>query len=124
MFVVAADLDEECVQALAQRLVANMVLVRLNANRALPFRPQAFDLVVIVHALSLAVLTNAMPIVRAGGHVIFETFGAHGENWRSLPRPREIAETLSPHFDRVVYRERTVRRQPYAVTVKALLRRI
>jgi SAM-dependent methyltransferase len=126
MFVVAADLDDQCLRAVSQtnRIGESVAPIRLNANHVLPFRLEAFDLVTVVHALSLKVLANAMPTVRAGGHLIFETYGAQGENWRSLPRPREVSETFSTRFDPVLYRERMVRGQSSAVTVKALFRRI
>jgi len=126
MFVVAADLEDQCLRAISQatRVGESVAPIRLNANHALPFRLDAFDLVTVVHALSLKVLANAMPTVRAGGHIIFETYGAQGGNWQSLPRPREVSETFSIRFDPVLYRERMVRGQRRAVTVKALFRRI
>lgn len=121
--VIAADLAESCVRQLAQSrglTATNVAAMRLDANRALPFRPKAFALVVIVHAPTLMVLNNVLPTVYRGGHIIFETFGAQGENWRRLPRPREVAEMVSPDFDSVLYREHRVTGQSNAVTVKGL----
>jgi 2-polyprenyl-3-methyl-5-hydroxy-6-metoxy-1,4-benzoquinol methylase len=123
MLVIAADLDEPCVRKLARvctRALTNVAAVRLDANRALPFRSKAFNLVVIVHAPTLTVLTHALPTVCSGGHIIFETFGAQGENWRGLPRPHEVAEIVATDFNSLLYRERPVSGQSNAVTVKGL----
>jgi len=126
MRVVAADLDESCVRNFARSrgvTATKVAAVRLDANRALPFRLEAFALVVIVHAPTLAVLNNVLPTVCSGGHIIFETFGAQGENWRGLPRPYEVAEMISTDFDSLLYREHRVSGQSNAVTVKGLFRR-
>jgi SAM-dependent methyltransferase len=122
MRVIAADLNASCVRKLAQTYAGcgAVTAIRLDANRALPFRPKVFNLVVIVHAPTLAVLSNALPIVCVGGHIIFETFGAQGENWRALPRPHEVATLVSTDFASPLYRERQVAGQSNAVTVKGL----
>jgi SAM-dependent methyltransferase len=126
--VVAADIDHQSLRRLqiaqagspAARLV---YLVQLDATRQLPFHPKSFDLAVVIHALSLDVLVQAKAMVRHGGHIIFETFGAQGGNWQALPRPLQVTEIVSDGFEALIYEERLVKRRPTVVTVRGLFRR-
>ena len=124
---VVADIDPSCLRLAVQVLQAeargSLCAVQLDASLPLPFREGVFDLVVVVHAPYLSILLNAAPTVRSGGYLVFETFGAQGENWRALPRRRQVAEQLSTDFEALVYREGAVSRAPETATVKALFRR-
>jgi hypothetical protein len=127
-WVVAADIDGESLRQLqlaqARLHPAQPVsLVILDATRELPFRRESFDVVVVIHALSLDVLVRAKETVRSGGHLVFETFGAQGGNWLALPRPHQVAEVVADGFETLIYREKPVRGRPEAVTVRALFRR-
>jgi len=126
--VVAADIDQESLRRLqlAQAglpTAQSLSLVVLDATRELPFHRESFDLVVVIHALSLDVLVQAKETVRRGGHLIFETFGAQGRNWRALPRPLQVAELLTVGFEALIYQEKPVSGRPEAVTVKALFQK-
>ena len=128
MYVIAADIDRSCLQVLRQSssgrtLLPRLSLVRLDAALPLPFKAGVFDLVVVIHPPFTDVVFNAASTVRKGGHLIFETFGAQGENWRALPQPGHVAAKLSADFDALVYSEGGARIRPEAVTVKGLFRR-
>jgi len=120
---VAADINHRSLLDLRASALSSVVLVRVDATRPLPFRPGSFDLAVVIHALSLDVLLRVQPVVRQGGHIIFETFGAQGDNWRALPRPRQVITALTEDFEALEYQEKSVGRSPSAVTVKALFQR-
>src|ERR1700733_15314479 len=58
--VVAADLDQHALEQVSTSLSADRLLVvRLNALAPLPFPPETFDLAVVIHPHSLAVLSSA-----------------------------------------------------------------
>lgn len=123
--VVAADIDmSKLLAARAATIVSRTLsLIQLNATSAMPFIAGAFSLVVIVHPPYLNVLFNAVSAAKSGGHVIFESFGSQGENWRLLPRPREVADFMAVNFDTLKYIEKPARHTPAAVTVKGLFKR-
>ena len=126
--VVAADIDHQSLRRLqisqADSPAAQYVsLVQLDATRQLPFHPNSFDLAVVIHALSLDVLVQAKAMVRHGGHIIFETYGAQGGNWQALPSPLKVADIVSDGFETLIYEERPVKRKPAAVTVRGLFQR-
>lgn len=119
--VVAADLDFHTLHT--SDVSVGAMLVQLDANRSLPFSPGTFDLAIVVHPQSLGLLATVPQILGTGGHLILETFAAHGGNRCALPRPREVSDRLSFDFEVIEYVERRVRGEPPAVTVKALLRK-
>ena len=60
-------------------------------------------------------------LLKPGGHLIYETFGAFGGNWRSLPGPGHVRQTLMRQFELEIYREvAVVASAGRAATVKAL----
>ena len=120
--VVAADLDIATLHSSAN-IEPGLMRVQLDANRDLPFLPGIFDLAIVVHPHTLGLLATVPLIVRPGGYLILETFGAHGHNWRRLPRPGEVSDRLSSDFEILEYAERRVHNEPPAVTVKALFRK-
>lgn len=128
LFVVAGDIDRSRLLAAQQSGAGRVegpavVSVQLDANLPLPFLARVFELVLVIHPPFTAVIFNAAPTVRRGGHLIVETFGAQGENWRALPPPGQVKALLSADFDVLLYREVAVRRCPDAVAVKGLFRR-
>ena len=119
MHVVAADLD---MTVLKHSLLTPSTISRvlLDANRTLPFKDGTFDLAIIVHPMSSALMNTVPRVVRKGGYIIFETFSAHGGNWLALPHPGEIASIVADTVTQIDYHEKSVRNHPDAVTVKAL----
>jgi SAM-dependent methyltransferase len=123
--VVAADLDREALRETAARSMPAdaFLVVRLDALRPLPFAPDAFDLVVVIHPHSLDVLTAAKTSLRVGGHLIFETFGSQGNNWKWLPRPHQVTDQLLAGFEVLICKESPVKKAPNFVTVKGIFRK-
>jgi SAM-dependent methyltransferase len=123
--VVAADLDRESLLETmsCSSSIDALLAVQLDAGRPLPFAPDTFDLVVVIHPHSLDVLAGAQISLRVGGHLILETFGAHGENWRLLPRANQVTEELLLGFDVLVCKESPVAKAPSFVTVKGIFRK-
>lgn len=120
--VVAADLDVELLAHVSHTSPGALRLV-VDASKELPFALGSFDLVISVHPVVRTFLKAIPRLLRPGGHFLFETFGAQGENARELPRPGEVATAVYPLCEPVRYLERPTRSMPNRVTVKALFRR-
>lgn len=118
-YVVACDLDAECLGAAAYAK-HGIARVRLDADLPLPFADERFDLVLVVQAPTLHLLDHLPVLVKRGGHLILQTFGAQGENWIALPRAGEVRAKLEPAMTAVRYLERPAHAGADAVTVKGL----
>jgi 2-polyprenyl-3-methyl-5-hydroxy-6-metoxy-1,4-benzoquinol methylase len=126
MRVISADLDIKALTrgvAAASRFSRRISAVRLDATKPLPFKEGAFDLVLIAHFHLRDFLPLVERLVKSGGLLILETYGGHGENWRSLPLVGEVSAQLSGEFHLMQYKESPVRKQPERVTVKAVGRK-
>lgn len=121
--VVAADLDSAML-AITKEHAPLALCTQLDARASLPFRAGTFDLVMVVHPVDLNLLPAAAEIVRPGGHLILETFGAQGMNALSLPLRGEVQSRMSHNFSAIRYVEQATRKAPDRVTVKALFRRV
>jgi SAM-dependent methyltransferase len=122
--VVAADLDIKALRETSARSRNDAVLpVRLDALKPLPFADETFDLLVVIHPHLLDVLPAAKSSLRVGGYVIFETFGAHGENWRWLPKRHQVSDVLLAGFEVLVCKESPVAKSPDFFTVKGVFRK-
>ncbi|WP_352835116.1 class I SAM-dependent methyltransferase [Mesorhizobium sp. M0296] len=128
--VVAADIDQHRLdqsmaswRALARRH-GNLRSVLVDAEQSLPFSREAFDLVLVVHYVSDRIIEAVCPLIRAGGFLIYETFGAHGLNRGTLPTAGQTASRVSG-FEVLDLRERPVRTAAgEIVTVKMLARKM
>lgn len=119
--VVAADLDVRLLR-LGPCAAPGALRMVLDATKALPLAPGSFDLVVSIHPIVLSFLTEVPGLLRPGGHLVFETFGAQGKNSRELPRAGDIASAVAP-LKPIRYLEKPTRGMPDRVTVKALFQR-
>jgi SAM-dependent methyltransferase len=119
--VVAADLDVRLLR-LAAHAAPGTLRVVLDAAKALPLAPGSFDLVVSIHPVVVSFLADVPGLLRPGGHLVFETFGAQGKNSRELPQAGEIASAVAP-LKPIRYLEKPTRGMPDRVTVKALFQR-
>jgi SAM-dependent methyltransferase len=124
--VIGADLDLEALRAAIFDSQAGdeFVAVQLDAMRPLPFGPEAVDLLMVIHPHSLEVLSGALKYLRVGGYLIYETFGAQGENWRILPKPRQIPDEILAGFDALACKETRVGKAPRFVTSKGLFQKV
>jgi SAM-dependent methyltransferase len=123
--VIAADLDEAALLEAISRTSSTgaFLAVRLDALGSLPFGNETFDLMLVIHPHSLDLLASAKASLRVGGHLILETFGAQGKNWRDLPRPYQVSYELLPEFEVLSCKESPVAKAPDFVTVKGLFRK-
>ena len=96
--VVAVDIDSKRVLETKRKTRARADCLIADADADLPFRASAFDVVLIVHFFSRRLLSEAIRVLRPGGYLIFETFGAQGQNWRSLPNRGEVRGLLCAEF--------------------------
>ena len=119
--VVAADLDVRLLQ-LVPHAAQGVLRVVLDATKALPLAPNSFDLIVSIHPVVVSFLAEVPGLLRPGGHLVFETFGAQGKNSRELPQAGEIASAVAP-LKPIRYLEKPTRGMPDRVTVKALFQR-
>lgn len=119
--VVAADLDFRLLRVVLQTAPDARCVV-LDAKNPLPFVSGSFDLVVSVHPVIVRFLADVPGLLRPGGHLVFETFGAQGKNSQDLPQAGEIARNLAP-LKPIRYFEKPTRGMPARVTVKALFQR-
>jgi SAM-dependent methyltransferase len=122
--VVSADLDMKALlrgaSASRGRKRSAIACVRLDATKPLPFSSDTFDLALIVHFQVDSILPQINSVIKKGGLLVLETFGAHGENWRSLPLAGELRRQLEEVFHLLQYMERPVKKASDRVTVKAV----
>ncbi len=97
--------------------------VRIDGYTYVDSFERRFDLVAVIHPPNHAMLDVLFKYVRVGGLLVFESFGAQGENWKLLPAAGEIERKLAGTFDLVVYDEKAARQSPSNVTVKLIGRR-
>ena len=124
MQVISAAIDLPSLE-IARRLSdgpgnERILLVQVDLTAALPFKDGAFDLVLVVHFQLLDAIPAINRLIKPGGRLLLETYGAHGENWRTLPEAGQVAQLLSSDFKLERYKETTVRKQPDRVTLAAI----
>jgi len=127
--VVAADLDRERVVATQLALVAQTDTaparcLLADCEAELPFREAVFDMTIIVHYYSADILGMARRTLRPNGYLVFETFGAQGQNWRSLPQAGVIPRILEQGFEVIHLVERLVGPSSNHAVVRAMAKKI
>ena len=68
--------------------------IQLDAKYPLPFRDESFDMLLVIHFTHPGLIPEVVRTLRPDGLLIYETFGAHGQNWLQLPSKRELEEEL------------------------------
>jgi SAM-dependent methyltransferase len=108
--VVAADLDHDRLDALRTHLRSqpplDISLESIDAEKRWPFAAKSFDLVVIVDYVGKRTITEAKRVLRKRGYLLYQSFGAHGLNWRSLPKLAFTQRALSNWADVQFLRQR------------------
>ncbi len=126
--VVAADIDKGRIESVADccrtDVRRKIHCVVADADKPLPFAKQSFDLVVIVHYYTKPCLASCEQMLKPGGYLILETFNAHGQNWRSLPRVGEVGRLLGKTCKLLELRERRVGPANDRVVVQVLAHRL
>ena len=101
--VIAADINSEALESIKTQ---NFNGQYIDATKELPFAPNSFGLVVVVHYVQTGLIFNIARILVPGGYLIYETFGAHGENWKLLPQKDEILSELKGGYKTISLKER------------------
>ena len=125
--VIGLDIDEGRIsqaRALSKANAAQIVWAVADAEESLPVREASFDVVVIVHYVTDRVIETAHSVLKLGGHLIFETFDARGENWRDLPIVGAIPAALANGFETICLHERAVGPDNSRAVVRAFARRV
>jgi|HubBroStandDraft_5_1064220.scaffolds.fasta_scaffold25199_3 SAM-dependent methyltransferase len=123
--VTAVDIDAERVAA-TQRAVAalsgthSVRCMEGDAEKPLPLPANSFDLAIVIHYYAASVFETMAKALKPRGALIFETFGAQGNNWRSLPNAGLVETLLRPHFDIHDLRERPCGPEKSRAVVQAL----
>jgi len=107
--VVAVDIDEE--RIFEAKKISSMKPIywcTADIEAPLPFADNYFDLVLVVHYVSNRIVEIARNALKPGGHLIFETFDARGQNWRALPARGSMERALENKFDVISINERLV----------------
>lgn len=109
--VVAADIDASRVATLRNLLdrsdlSSKVLTVVADAERPLPFADQMFDVVLVVHYYNGRIAEIAAPMLKPGGQLILETFGAQGNNWLHLPKSGTARALVENEFEVLRFRER------------------
>lgn len=126
--ITAVDIDAERVAATRQAAAAlsgtnSVRFIEANAENPLPLPANFFDLAMVVHYYTPSIFEAVARVLKPGGYLIFETFGAQGQNWNSLPKVGLVAELLRPSFVTLEIRERLCGPQKASAVVHALARR-
>jgi SAM-dependent methyltransferase len=113
--VVAADLSLVLLQEARQRAeqtrspAGAVSFIQFNAANPLPFANNTFDLVLVVHFFLPELVRRLSALVRPGGYLILETFGAQGGNHADLPFRGQVQRELHGDWSIIDEQERSVR---------------
>lgn len=127
--VTAVDMNFDRIEALDKSAATDVgsgsvCSVLADGRQDLPFSDGVFDLVLVVHFVAPGIVARLAPLIAAGGYLLLESYGGHGENWRALPAAGQARSELVAQFEVLDLRERPVgptKRE--AVSVRFLARR-
>ena len=100
-----------------------MPVCAMATEECWPFPAESLGAVISVHFVKTTLFASYAKSLISGGYLYVETFGGQGENYLDLPNRGEIRSALDGLFTTIYYREKSLRVQPHAVTVKALARK-
>ena len=94
-----------------------------DAEADLPYRESIFDVALVVHYYSDGIVEKMSRYLKPGGHLVFETFGAQGQNWRSLPISGATERVLNRGFEVIYLKELLAGPSKLNAVVRALARK-
>jgi SAM-dependent methyltransferase len=124
--VVGADLDNARINIAIENAPTSAHAIQwivADIEQKLPIEQVAFDLVVIVHYFSEAIILRALEALVPGGWLILETFGGHGKNWTALPRLGWASSRFNSEFEVLLLTEHPVGPSKSTVAVRMLAKR-
>ncbi len=120
-FTIALDFDED---ALASFTGTGVHPVRCDLDNGIPLLEASAALVVATEYPRVGAIVSIAALVQLNGFLVFETYSARGENWRTLPEAGAIRSTLGEAFEMIRYIEKPAGADKGGrCTVKALARR-
>lgn len=73
-----------------------------------PIAHSSVSAIICVHYLMINLIPTLVSSIRKGGYLYIETFGGQGENFRELPKAKQLSQLLSGYVDFQYYKERKV----------------
>ena len=73
-----------------------------------PVARSSVSAIICVHFAMIDLIPNFISSLQEGGYLYVETFGGQGENFRELPKAKQLRELLSTHVDFKYHKERKV----------------
>lgn len=73
-----------------------------------PVAPSSVSAIICVHFRMVDLIPGFVSSLQKGGYLYVETFGGQGENFRELPKAKQLRELLARHMELTYYKERKV----------------
>jgi SAM-dependent methyltransferase len=123
--ITAIDIDPERVAATKKALAEasdphSVRCIVADAEKPLPVPANTFDLAIVMHYYAPGIFETVARALKPDGYLIFETFGAQGDNWLALPEFGLVPKLLRLHFEPLRLRERQSGPQQKTAVVHAL----
>ena len=103
--VVAADLHMASLKASKSMAIHS---VALDASHGMPFRPDVFDLIVVVDYSQEGLISFIKSNLSRNGFIIYSTYQGRGGNWVGLPRRSSFLQEISDGFESIILRLKDV----------------
>jgi len=91
-----------------KELLPNGLVTVADITRVMPFCAGSFGVAIAVHFVSVGFLRQMMRMLVPGGYLIYESFGGHGENWRSLLLEKQFMAELKDIGELLIFRKHKV----------------
>ena len=73
-----------------------------------PLGSSSVSAIICVHFAMIDLIPTFLSSLQEGGYLYIETFGGQGQNFRDLPKAKQLRELLSPQVEFRYYKERKV----------------
>jgi hypothetical protein len=73
-----------------------------------PLGLSSVSAIICVHFAMIDLIPTFLSSLQDGGYLYIETFGGQGQNFRELPKAKQLGELLSKHVEFRYYKERRV----------------
>jgi SAM-dependent methyltransferase len=73
-----------------------------------PIARSSVTAIICVHYVMIDLIPTLISSLQEGGYLYIETFGGQGENFRELPKAKQLSQLLSGYVDFHYYKERKV----------------
>jgi len=108
--VIGADINLAALKYVEQeksQSTPTIYSICIDAAHGLPLENNVFHLAVVVHYVEPQLIDKIGQLIAPGGYLIYESYGAHGENWKTLPEKGQTQKELGHSFDIIEIQERS-----------------